>query len=189
MKAKLIKVEDVYRLLQDNGLDDFKLIIGTTDKEYQQAFADHCFQLSLKNCQAIECGYDLENMADFYGAKAKGSVDFKLGANQGFEAGFQKALELMGVKKFTEEDVRKAMDRVWDWCEDDKDKGCSSMTELRDKHIQSLQQNEWEVEIEMEIVPDFYSRSDQDGSIFTSNKKEIPKLDADGCLILKTIKN
>lgn len=51
----------------------------------------------------------------------------------------------------------------------------------------SRKQTEWDVEVEMEVVPDFYSRSDKDGSIFTSNKKEIPKLDSTGCLILKRI--
>jgi len=57
-----------------------------------------------------------------------------------------------------------------------------------DKFIQSLQQpTEIKVEIEMEVVPDFYPRPDEDGSLFTSNKKEQPKLDSDGCLILKKI--
>jgi len=54
--------------------------------------------------------------------------------------------------------------------------------------INTIQQpTEIEVEIEMEVVPDFYSRSDEDGSIFTSNKKEQPKLDSSGCLILKKL--
>ena len=49
MKAKLIKKKDGwYNLYQDN------IGIGSTHSELQG------YKLSLKNCQAIECGYDLD---------------------------------------------------------------------------------------------------------------------------------
>ena len=95
MDAKLIKKNNIFYLYVDESWS----IASTDAKDNRDK------KLSLKNCQAIERGYDLENMADFYGAKAKGSLDFKLGANKGFEDGFQKALELLGDKKFSEEDM------------------------------------------------------------------------------------
>ena len=110
-------------------------------------------ELSLKNCQAIERGYDLDELViNYLNIFPSRSNDpdrnfVRMGMEEGFKEGFQKALEILGDKKFSEEDMRKAMDRVWDWCEDDKDEDCSSMTELRNKHIQSLQQTEWDVEI------------------------------------------
>jgi hypothetical protein len=90
MKEKLITDGNNNYSLLDSNND----LIGTT---MESMITNH--KLSLKNCQAVANGYDLENMSDFYGSKAKGSVDFKLGANQGFEDGFQKALEILGDKK------------------------------------------------------------------------------------------
>ena len=84
------------------------------------------------------------------------------------------------------------MDRVWDWSEDDKDKDWSSMTELRNKHIQSLQQNEWDCIVEMEKVKDetkiIGSVKGVKGSGHKiTTYKSVPKLDVNGCLILKRI--
>ena len=45
-----------------------------------------------------------------------------------------------------------------------------------------LQQTEWDVEIEMEEIQEIY----RDG---TTKYERVPKLDADGCLILKTFKS
>lgn len=94
MKAKLIKREDgLYSLYDENG----KLIYG---------------KLSIKNCQAIERGYDLDDSLS---------------------------------------------------------------------NFQSLQQTEWDVEIEMEFVEE-----EQTGTHLVWGRTT-PKLDADGCLILKKI--
>ena len=142
MRAKLIKLNGEYLLNPS--------IVGS--------------KLSLKNCQEIANGYDLENMADFYGAKAKGSLDFKLGANKGFEDGFQKALEILGDKKFSEDDVKKAI--------------LLSMKYNDNAVIKSLQQTEWDVE----IVTTKRMENGKSGLDVPIIK---PKLDADGCLILK----
>ena len=90
MKVKLIKVEDVYRLLREDNL-----IIGTTDYEYQKAFSDHCYKLSIKNCQAIERGYDLDELAEKFGKEEAYGVEFNGDLWKGYIFGFQKALELM----------------------------------------------------------------------------------------------
>lgn len=135
------------------------------------------YNLSLKNCQEIERGYDLDELADFYGAKAKGSVDFKLGANQGFEDGFQKALEILGDKKFTEEDMEDS------FCEgkhrgiDDYNNRETGSLEYYDYiNKKRTQQTEWDVEIVMGNPIGI-------GDKYTPDTK--PKLDEDGCLILK----
>ena len=164
MEAKLIKNkygDDFYYLMV--GIDTY----ATTHKESFRI-------LSLKNCEEIERGYDLENMADFYGAKAKGSLDFKLGANQGFEDGFKQALEIRSDKKFTEEDMLKSFS-IGVFTE--KEKG--NHTFEYEEYIQSLQQTEWDVEI---VMGDPIGIGDK----YTPDTK--PKLDADGCLILKRIK-
>jgi hypothetical protein len=91
-------------------------------------------------------------------------------------------MELNKDKVFTKQDITNAMNRVWDWCEDEKDKDCSSMTELREKHIQSLQQpTEIEVEIVMEDIIQLKKRA---GGLTNMGK---PKLDSEGNLILRKL--
>ena len=152
MKGKLYKSPngEHYYLTVDGKI--FADVDGHPLKAITQA-------LSLKNCQAIERGYDLDEL---YG-EVDESIDYHEFDFTSFRLGFQKALELLGDKKFSEEDLRKAMDKVWDWCKAEKDTDFSTITELRNKHIQSLQQTEWDV-------------------TFNPNEK-----DSDGCLILKRI--
>ena len=123
-------------------------------------------KLSKQNCQAIENGYDLFELAHeacnitdplrLDSQKYKQDPYFMIGFNKGF----QKALELKSDKKFSEEDMLKAIEMYYG-----KDK-------IFIEIIQSLQQTEFDVEIEM--TEDWY-----DGF------KSKPKLDADGCLILR----
>lgn len=155
MKGKLIKVDNGWILLVDN-------IMYATDND----------KLSIKNCQAIERGYDLDELAiDYIGETDKKNwVPSEYNEFIAFKEGFQKALELMGEKKFSLEDMKKAYlgSSKYEWFGD---------------LIQSLQQTEWDVEIEMEsslhigeIVNDSYPKD------FPTEK---PKLDQDKCLILK----
>jgi hypothetical protein len=171
MKAKLIKENNFYKLIQDNTILVKISINESIDIHYSFG------KLSLSNCKAIELGYDLENMADFYGAKAKGSVDFKLGVNQGFEEGFQKALSILGDKKFSDKDLL----HIWNY---------SNLYYQGEKEytflnaIQSLQQTEWDVEIEMRSKNIDELRESNEGFLNNTNLY-IPKLDEDGCIILK----
>lgn len=160
MKAELVKREDRYDLYNKS---DGSKIASTAPNPFGM--------LSLKNCKVIERGYDLDELAkDRFGNSSHHTNN-----RCSYKEGFQKSLEILGDKKFSEEDMRKAMDRVFDWCEDDKDEDCSSMTELRNKHIQSLQPAEWEVIVEMEGFVD-------EEGIYCGER---PKLDADNYLILK----
>jgi len=165
MKAKLIKVNDIYRLINDNNS-----IIGTTDLEYQKAFSDVCFLLSTKNCEAIENGYDLDELVDEMLEKAQ--TPHKLISPSTFRSGiikgFQKALEILGDKKFSEEDMVKMFFNG----RESLDKALVTVQEAKSV-IQSLQQTEWGVEIEMDICGD---------KVYAVPE---PVLDENGCLILK----
>jgi hypothetical protein len=162
MKAKLIKREDgLYFLHDENG----KLIYG---------------KLSLKNCQAIERGYDLDELVNDYDIRRPFMrIDKK--HQKMYKEGFQKALEILGDKKFSEEDFKK----IIHWSTLDEDVRLSE-----EELFKSLQQTEWGVEIEM-ICPhpeDTYRCGLQygcDTECYHPNK--IPYLDSEGCLILKKI--
>ena len=175
MKDKLVKTGNDYILYSKD-----KTVLGITSGTMEGRM------LSLKNCQAIERGYDLDELADEHCNKLyhEGNINWER-YRVHFKLGFQKAIEILGGKKFDELDITSAMNRVWNWCEMQEDEECSSMTELRDKHFKSLQQTKWEVEIEME--PYYDGEFIDDGKTHIVEPKWRPKFDADGCLMLKRI--
>ena len=174
MKDKLFKTGDQY-LLRSESKEVLAISNGSTEGR----------KLSLKNCQAIERGYDLDELADKFAKTKSSHSTFQNTHKRDFREGFQKALEILGDKKFSEEDVRKAITGFY---MDDKILIESNIN----KQIQSLQQNEWDVEIEME---DCFTKNEEvyvdetnaRGNYSTHSKK--PKLDADGCLVLKRVTN
>jgi hypothetical protein len=147
--------------------------------------------LSLKNCQAIENGYDLEELA--YGCDLYEKMNF-VGQMSAFKLGFQKALEILGDKKFSEGDMRRALSAGLSI-------GYGRQFEIENKqieienYIQSLQQTEWDVEIETEevIIGQCNCECHSNTRILhfmpCCNPKIVtnPKLDTNGCLILKKI--
>jgi hypothetical protein len=167
MKGKLIKTNNgIYDLFEGTRF------ISTTDSP-----DGTINKLSIKNCQAIERGYDLEELAINY-ANAELSKEFtsKVGNFYGFSSsyieGFKKALELLEDKKFSEKDIEFA------WVEGEL--GIHSH-----KHVlNSLQQTEWDVEIIEECLDKDCDSVDRKGDCITTGK---PKLDSEGCLILKKI--
>lgn len=167
MKATLIK----------RGTDNYKLYVNgvpfaTTDNSPYK-------RLSKQNCDEIFDVVDVENYVDEYAS------EWEYTERISFRDGFNKAMELNKDKLFTIEDMKMA------YFQGEYDSNYQgSYVDKENKYIQSLQQpQEIEVEIVMEIVPDFDSRSELDGQIFTTNKKEIPELDSQGCLILKKYGN
>ena len=187
MDAKLIKdkyVNDFYYLMV--GINTY----ATTHKESFKI-------LSLKNCQAIELGYDLDELSRNYGNKdADITNDFGKGHREGcyigYLAGFQKALSILGNKKFSDEDMRKAIGISKNGSMQEQHNGYGGSAIPRfvldnlpsDEIIQSLQQTEWDVEVEME---DVFVHSPSLSPNQKSQWEKKPKLDADGCLILKRI--
>ena len=170
MKAKLIKDSDGYWLdISDDGITKRPL----TD------FG----QLSLKNCQAIENGYDLDELANraFDNMGYHSTVtpyeekQFKLG----YMVAFREVLEILGDKKFSEEDMREAISQTR--------KGMLYNKKYEDEYIQSLQQTEFEVEICCYI-----GNGDKESDSFKDplvTNTGIPKLDENGCLILRRKEN
>lgn len=159
MEAKLIK---------DKHIDDFyylKIGINTYATTHKESFRI----LSLKNCQAIGRSYNFDEYdeaiayaSEFGHPSPEGFSDEQIGRLHGFIDGFQKALEILGDKKFSEEDMKKAIYIAWEG-------GDLASTHI----IESLQQTEWDVEIVMDVCGD---------KVYAVPE---PFLDTDGCLILK----
>jgi hypothetical protein len=174
MEGKLIKQEDgYYALYNTEGIFISDVNGGSVAN-----------RLSLKNCQAIENGYEFDEYQEgvFYAGNfghpsPEGFSGEQVGRLHGFIDGFQKALEILGDKKFSSNDIINAFHtgRLYQGREGDT---------TIDEYIQSLQHVEWDVEIEM-IGPLVYTDDlPEDGEERPIYK---PKLDADGCLILKRI--
>ena len=149
-------------------------------------------QLSPKNCQAIANGYDLGELA---------LEAFELDLNcQGdcnnyyerlaYKLGMIKALEVNSDKRFTFKEMVDCWNKALNFQEHKETLG---------DYMQSLQQTEWDVEIEMGNTP-IWEDSDVQGHVVCKkcgewNESQIipynckcvskPKLDANGCLILK----
>jgi hypothetical protein len=155
MKAQLVKRQDRFDLYNKS---DGSKIASTSPNPMGK--------LSLKNCQTIENGYDLDELAK---EEAKKRHDWNMHRDTDIynelvrddaaliKIGFQKAVELLGDKKFSEEDMRKAIN--WSWRKTDREEHIL-ITDEKD-FIQSLQQTEWDV-------------------FFNPDEK-----DSDGCLILQ----
>ena len=177
MKGKLIK----------RGEGDYKLFVN--DTPLGQSKESPYKKLSLKNCQAIENGYDLDELVEenFQGLRDcivdKDVAEFYISLVK------TTVTELLGDKKFSEEQVLNAFYAGWI----SKDKlyleAQESYKGYLKRHV--TQQTEWDVEIEM-ICPhpeDTYVCGiqygcDEDGC---NNPNQIPYLDKNGCLILKRI--
>ena len=182
MKAKLHKMLSGYLLSLNGDIDDPYAIVN------EQLADDYgWYKLSLKNCQAIECGYDLDKLAEEFAKNHSIYPTAQDDTEYGFKHGFQKALELMGDKKFSEQDVKNIFAKTLENAPSmeshtrmisDEQYRHSVMDELYDKITKSLQQNEWDVEIEMDAIPADRAPGGWD---------RFPKLDSDDCLILKRI--
>jgi len=158
MKAKLIKHGDYYAIIQDDKMVAFSTDLCTND---------HLIgKLSQQNCDEIFGVVDVDKLAD----ELKVGISYKEYDHlikRGIIVGFNKAMELNKDKVFTLEDMRKAYEEGY------------FAEHNFEVVIQSLQQpTEIEVEIEMDSIP--ADRAPNGWDTF-------PKLDSEGCLILKKI--
>ena len=133
MKAKLSKDSDGYWLdISDDGITKRPL----TD------FG----QLSIKNCEAIANGYDLDELAkNRYPIENTGAMFMpnrheviNIYRQEGFIEGAKAILEILSDKKFSEEDIRKA---YMDGARNIINSGQMTAEDLQDT-INSLQQTE-----------------------------------------------
>jgi hypothetical protein len=164
MKAKLIKENDFYYLLDGN-----KIIAEINGHPLKSITG----KLSKQNCDEIFGVVDVEELANEtwkdLGVFTENDKHLWFG---GFRNGFNKAIELNKDKVFTLEDVRKAFNKGYLMKFNPSDEYTETLTGL----VQSLQQpTEIEVEIVMERYPGL--------SLCAAS----PEKDSEGCLILKKI--
>jgi hypothetical protein len=174
MKAKLIKKADGWYNLYNGEIG-----IGSTHEELQG------YKLSKQNCDDIFGVIDVEKLAE-----EDCSIHHPYHPvhdhtpRATFIRGFNKAMELNKDKVFTLEDMMNCWNKSLKF-QDHK--------ETFGEYIQSLQQpTEIEVEIEMETKKQLVNgyRNQPDNVIgFVADYENIlqPKLDSEGCLILKKI--
>lgn len=172
MKAKLIKTEKMYVLSANNAeLHKFKSAINTGN--YGWVIADEyggdILKLSAKNCDEI---FGVVDVDKFVREHWENNKEFNNPSS--FKAGFNKAMELNKDKLFG---VKEVVELCKILLSNPIEKCGKTYQELTDNYIQSLQQpTEIEVEIEMEAIP--ADRAPNGWDTF-------PKLDLEGCLILK----
>lgn len=171
MALKLIKKGGQYYCIDENTV-----IVGTTDKSLLEHKPLSTKELSLKNCEAIERGYDLVELV-----KERFGEAFWHDGDKYYKEGFQKALELLEHKKYTEDDLFASYETGWEQRHEEKD----DYNLTFNKFVKSLNKSEWDVEIEMEdskVVDKHEWDGSNDGELTWVKR---PKLDVDGCLILK----
>lgn len=165
MKGKLHKMVSGYILSLNGDIDNpYAIVNEELAKDYEW------YKLSIKNCQAIERGYDLVDIKKKIFNGFDGCPDsFTLAA---VERTIEVMMELMGNKKFSEDDVISIIEK-------------SRKTGLTSQYlILANQQTEWDVEIVEECLDKNCDGINKKGECITTGK---PKLDKEGCLILKKI--
>jgi hypothetical protein len=193
MKATLIKKLDngwpVYSLRRADG----KMIATTRFPFDEPALmiaknaGIELQKLSHEKCDEIFGVVNVEKLA----TEVEESLDFREFCSTSFKLGVNKAMELNGDKQFTLDDVRNAIQLARYHSTHNKNGILVCFHEDTDKIIQSLQQpKEIEVEIEMEVADlAFYENGERypiEANI-PERFKYKPKLDSEGCLILKKI--
>ncbi len=200
MEAKLIKRSDV----------DYKLYVN--EATFATSIESPYKRLSLKNCQAIERDYDLDELKDEFISNQLNGLDkesrekyysFAEDDANSFIKGFQKALEILGDKKvFISKDTYEHYLHQQKLQDNNSKNPLSGKVEelkniafhgnylfnnLMEELTKSvLQQTEWEVEIEMECVMGCQNLLlNGENSVCCGDKK--PKLDVNNCLILKRV--
>lgn len=185
MKGFELQFEDNEYYLVDGKTND---TIATTDKVLLKEYDGYMKKLSLKNCEAIANGYDLDELAkmhhklqycDAYNADIAPYVEAD------YKAGFQKALSILGDKKFSKDDLALAYSSGWVQRHNEE----GSYYGMQKEFIQSLQQTEWDVEIAYE--KDCYSSAGRCDKLIMADCIICTPVtylhDLDGCLILKRI--
>jgi hypothetical protein len=181
MKAKLIKDEDGYSLFTREENSTNRKFIATT----QGMYVDH--KLSKQNCDEIFGVVDVEKLAEeFVNDLQVASETVNRAVKLGYEEGFNKAMELNKDKVFTLEDV---IDVVFKQVRNGFDGVIDSFTEAFakeciNKAMELYQPTEIEVEIEMECLDPNCDGINKKGVCIPGDK---PKLDSEGCLIIKKI--
>jgi len=179
----LHKINNIYSLMDNDKMiasSDLDFQIDYEIKALSKENCDHIFgvvnvdKLTKDLREKFEIKYNIgRDIPTHKGYYIIRGLDYQVGVIDGFN----KALEL-NDKLFTVEDVKKAFNAGWVQRHNEEGSHYKNMEIL----IQSLQQpTEIEVEIEMEDIIQLKKRA---GGLTNMGK---PKLDNNGCLILKRI--
>ena len=167
-----LQFEDNEYYLVDGNTND---TVATTDKVLLKEYDGYMKKLSLKNCEDVANGYDLVELFD----EVDESIDYQEFDFSSFKLGFKKAIEILGDKKFSE-----FLDR-------EKELGISDIKTIEriqwyyKTYFDKSQQTEWDVEICC-----YLGNGDKESDSFKDRivtNTGIPKLDDNGCLILRRI--
>jgi hypothetical protein len=186
MKGTLIrKAECWYNLYQE------KIGFGSTHWELQG------YKLCQKNCDEIFGVVDVEKLAKESTLEVKETNSdfiFKEVYEEFFKEGFHKAMELNKDKVFTLEDVLNAymegtndgtqFESLMDYDSEDFDEAHEFAKEAEKEFRESIQQP-IEIEVEIEMEPMNLDEIRNQGKGFLNANTNKPKLDENGCLILK----
>lgn len=177
MKAKLIKTERQYVLsANDADLNKFESAIDTDSYGWVIAdeYGGYILKLSKQNCDEIFGVVDVEKLAEeSWGDKISSPY-------HAYIEGFNKAMELNKDKQFTLEQVLDAFYAGWISKDKTYPEAQKSYKGYLERHV--MQPTEIEVEIEMGQM-----RLNSDGVKMGFPDMKLPKLDSEGCLILKKI--
>jgi hypothetical protein len=188
MKAKLIKEYEDYYLISDKEIesgDEYvkldnrprTLLLGTTISHVTKVS-----KLSKQNCDEIFAVVDVEKLARERLNATGWDADLPFIA--GFKDGFNKAMELNKDKVFTEEDMKKAINLAYVIGKsDDTYQECEKFV---CEQLQSIKQPT-EIEVEVCCLVDGYDGSEDSFNSRMLANTGVPKLDSQGCLILKKI--
>jgi hypothetical protein len=188
MKAKLTKTFfdgwTNYRLKNKDGVTIATTKYPFSDEQVLLAKGKEVVlnKLSIKNCEAIKNGYDLDELAK-KSSESQSLFNDLACYETGFIRGAKTILEILGDKKFSEEDVRKAY-HVGKVSKGNHVAGLGK--QASDVLVESLQQTEWNVEIEMDATPLLFMGRNAGRNLGILPDLS-PKLDSNNYLILKRI--
>jgi hypothetical protein len=189
MKDRLfLKQMDENHFILKRIKDDIMTIEG--DSEHFIHGITPFYKLNLENCKTVARGYDLdedalEEMAEDMLRSKDWDNDITLPFNGGYIKGviegFKKAVELMGDKKFTEDDLDNAFECGYEMF-DSTGKYNDILVEFK----KSLQQTEWDVEIVTRSKNIDELRESKEGFL-NNNNMRVPVLNSMGEIQLKRI--
>ena len=165
---KLQFEDNEYYLMKDGD----EIAIATTDESFITELG--ALRLSLKNCQAIENGYDLDELAlkhadlKIVDSDERYYQSHKCDKYDSFKDGFQKALAILGDKKFSETELYRA------FLINSAGNNTTLENTFKEVVLPMFQQTEWDCVIDVLMT-------EREGGVVV----ETPKLDANNCLILK----
>jgi hypothetical protein len=180
---KLIKHKEGYSLCIEETGSNSREFIATTDGMYVK------HGLSKENCDEIFGVVDVRKLAreyvDSHPDDFQYTSDEYWNSQVDFKNGFNKAMELNKDKLFTTTNLRVGMINLL-YLEKEKDELSDVFKERQfkfvDDFIQSLQEPT-EIEVEIEMRKDYLTWKQSD--IEKMSDCLVPKLDENGCLILK----